>query len=391
MEITVLGQGGASHGDLYTKLDDDSALHTLSAAHAAGISFFDTSPWYGVGLSECRFGLALHRLPREELQVQTKVGRFLVPDPRGMNGVPMAWIGGMHNSVTFDYSGPAIERQLEDSLQRTGLGRIESLVIHDLEPTPHLDKERGDDGIRTATRHLEELKHKGGFATLQRLRRDGKILGFGAGVNIDENGEDPEKKRAWNRAYVDALLAMPEEAKEGGAALPGSRGLDFLLIANMHSLLTTEAADLGILDKCSRAGVSLIVGGPFSSGILATGADPRDGSVPYYNYQPATDDVRERCRKIERCCESHGVPLIAAALQYPLRHPAVACVIPGAKSEAELASNVELMNVAIPDQLWRDLQDRGSSRNSESTRTIHKPESRRKSKNIEASTMRNIL
>ena len=127
----------------------------------------------------------------------------------------------------------------------------------------------------------------------------------------------------------------------------------------MHSLLTTEAADLGILDKCSRAGVSLIVGGPFSSGILATGADPRDGSVPYYNYQPATDDVRERCRKIERCCESHGVPLIAAALQYPLRHPAVACVIPGAKSEAELASNVELMNVAIPDQLWRDLQDRG--------------------------------
>ena len=279
LHVTVLGQGGASMGDLYTKLDDSVALRALEAAYDAGISFFDTSPWYGVGLSEMRFGLALHRLPRDQLQVQTKVGRFLVPDPAGLNGAPMGWIGGLHNRVEFDYTGAAIERQLEDILQRTGLGRIESLVIHDLEPTPHrrLEVRAGgetvelDDGLAAAERHLVELRDGGGFAALQRLRREGKIRAFGAGMNIDEGGEDPQKKRAWNRAYVDALLELGDRGD-------GERGIDFLLIANMHSLLNAEAKDLGILEKCEAAGVSLIVGGPFSSGILATGADPPGSS-----------------------------------------------------------------------------------------------------------------
>ena len=110
LEVTVLGQGGASLGDLYTKLEDVSALRSLSLAHEAGIAFYDTSPWYGVGLSEMRFGLALHRLPRDDLIVQTKVGRYLVPDARGQNGVPVGWIGGLHNSIRFDYSGAALER-----------------------------------------------------------------------------------------------------------------------------------------------------------------------------------------------------------------------------------------------------------------------------------------
>ena len=143
---------------MYTKLEDGSALRTLGAAHEAGISFYDTSPWYGVGLSELRFGVALHRLPRDELQIQTKVGRFLVPDPKGRNGVPVGWIGGLHMGVVFDYSGPAIQRQYEDSLQRTGLGRIESLVIHDLEPNPHRDPSTGTDGVVTATSHLQDLR-----------------------------------------------------------------------------------------------------------------------------------------------------------------------------------------------------------------------------------------
>jgi len=137
----------------------------------------------------------------------------------------------------------------------------------------------------------------------------------------------------------------------------GLRGIDFLLCANLYSLLNHEAHECGILDECLRAGISVIVGGPYSSGILATGADPPDGRAPNYNYQPASDEVRARCRRIEAVCRKHRVPLIAAALQFPLTHPAVSCVIPGGKSAAEVRSNVDLMNWPIPLLLWEDLKE----------------------------------
>ena len=235
---------------------------------------------------------------------------------------------------------------LADSLQRTGLGFVDSLVIHDLEPTPH--RTETDDGVSTARKHLETLESSG-FAKLQSLRARG-VKAFGAGVNIDEDGEDPRIKREWNREYVKRLLAWRHTT--GG-------GIDFLLLANMHSLLTHEAEDLGILDECYKHGVGIVIGGPFSSGILATGADPKDGSVPKYNYQPASDGIRERVRNIEKVCLSHGVPLIAAALQYPLRHPAVCSVIPGGAGAAEVASNVALMNVEVPEAMWAELVGEG--------------------------------
>lgn len=231
---TVLGQGGAPLGDLYEHISDKQALETLEVALAEGIGFFDTSPWYGVGLSEARFGLALHRAPRNMFTIQTKVGRFLVPDANAVNGTAVGWMGGYHFGVRFCYTADAFERQLQDSLQRTGLGRIESLVIHDLEPTCHRDPERGFDGVETARAYLEELKTSG-FAALQRMRAAGTIQAFGAGVNSDEDGEDPETKRAWNQAYVRELLALPQT---NGLGL---RGIDFLLCANLYSLLNHEA------------------------------------------------------------------------------------------------------------------------------------------------------
>jgi D-threo-aldose 1-dehydrogenase len=161
--VTVLGQGGAPLGDMYVKLDDATATGALSVAHEAGITLFDTAPWYGVGLSEARFGVALHRVPRDSFSLQTKVGRFLVPDPAGMNGKAVGWIGGFHNRIAFDYTAAGFERQLEDSLQRTGLGRIDSVVIHDLEPTPHRNPATGDTGLATAHAHLAQLR-KSGFA-----------------------------------------------------------------------------------------------------------------------------------------------------------------------------------------------------------------------------------
>ena len=150
VRVSVLGQGGAPLGDLYRKIDDGTALGALAVAHDAGITYYDSSPWYGVGLSEMRCGLALHRVPRSSFVFQTKVGRYLVPDPAAKNGTSVGWLGGLHMGVRFDYSAAALERQLEDSLQRTGLGYIDSLVLHDCEPTPHRDPAKG--GARAGAR-----------------------------------------------------------------------------------------------------------------------------------------------------------------------------------------------------------------------------------------------
>lgn len=350
VQVSVLGQGGAPLGDLYQKIDDATALGALTTAYEAGVTFFDTSPWYGVGLSECRFGLALHRLPRDSFKVSTKVGRFLVPDAACVNGTRVGWIGGFHMRIRYDYTSDAFERQLADSLQRTGLGRMDSLVVHDLEPVSFHDPAKADDGVSTARVHLAALRTSG-FGALQRMRAAGTIGAFGAGINSVEDGEDPEVKRGWNREYAHALLTMHEGS--------GERGIDFLLLANMHSLLNSDARDIGILSACAARGVSVIIGGPYSSGILATGADPAGGGEPMYNYLPASAEVRARTRRIEATCARHGVPLIAAALQYPLRHPSVACVIPGGKNPVEVASNVALMNVAIPEPLWAELEAAG--------------------------------
>ncbi|KAH8049808.1 D-arabinose 1-dehydrogenase [Aureococcus anophagefferens] len=290
LEVTVLGCGGASLGDLY-------------------------------------------------------VGRTLEPDLGG--GPRRGWKHGAHFSVTFDYSGAAFRTQLRDSLQRTGLARVESLVIHDLEPNAH---KSADDptGAATTKRHLDALASSG-FAALCELRASGAIRAFGAGVNADEDGEDAAAKAAYNADYVNQLFALGDEA-------PGGRGLDFLLIANCYSLLNFSAA--GILDECEKRGVAVVIGGPFSSGILATGPDPPRGTA-MYNYRPASDDVRATARRIEAICKRHGVPLVAAALQFPLGHPAVASVIPGGKSPAEVRSNVASMRRPIPGALWADLRAAG--------------------------------
>ncbi len=223
LQVTVLGMGGASLGDLYTRIPDSQALAALEAAHESGIAFFDTAPWYGVGLSEARFGLALHRLPRDSFVLQTKVGRYLVPDPQARNGQSVGWLAGYHFTPLHDYSAAALERQLQDSLQRTGLGRVDSLVIHDLEPCAAggASPATFEQGAVACRHHLEVLRTSGIHA-LRRLREAGAVRAFGAGVNSDEGGEDPAKKAAWNVEYVDALLAL-------GSG--GGRGLDFLLCA----------------------------------------------------------------------------------------------------------------------------------------------------------------
>ena len=274
---------------------------------------------------------------------QTKVGRYLVPDRRCQNGVPVGWRGGFHFGVRFDYSAAAFQRQMEDSLQRTGLGYIDSIVIHDLEPTPRLGTQ--EEKTEHALADVKVLASSGwGYLVAQRDR--GHLKAFGAGLNSNEDGEDEALKRAWNKKYVRALVELHQTQGK----------IDFLLLANMWSLLNFEAYEDGILQVCEEHGIKIIVGGPYSSGILATGADPTNGSVPYYNYGHASDAVRARCRRIEKICQQFGVPLIAAALQFPLLCSSVVSVIPGGKNEWEVCSNVDNMNVQIPNELWHALK-----------------------------------
>jgi D-threo-aldose 1-dehydrogenase len=344
LNVTVLGMGGASLGDLYIKITNIQAVKTLEAAYNRDINFYDTSPWYGVGLSEARFGLTLHDVPRNSFILQTKVGRYLIPDRKCQNGIPVGWIGGFHFNIQFDYSANAFKRQIEDSIQRMGLGYIDSIVIHDLEPTCRVGINYNEK-TNLAKSDLTILLDSG-YDYLIEQRHLGNIKAFGAGLNSNEGNEDLTLKREWNKYYVQQLLQLHKKGKS----------IDFLLLANMFSLLNFEAFEDGILDICLKNDISVIIGGPYSSGILATGPDPSNGSIPYYNYSKASDSIRQRCRKIEKICNSFSVPLIAAAIQFPLLHPSVVSVIPGGKNEWEVNSNVDNMNIEIPNDLWKELK-----------------------------------
>lgn len=312
IRVTQMGFGGAPLGNLYKPVPEEDAEAVIEAAWTAGIRFYDTAPYYGYGLSERRVGERLRRRGRDDFVLSTKVGRVL--KPRG-GKVPddAAFPGSLPFAPVFDYSYDGFMRSCEDSLQRLGLGRIDILLIHDLAAETH-GKEPYPAHFRMAMR--------GGYRALDELKRNGDIGAIGFGLND------------WHPC-LDALAL---------------HDFDCCLLAGRYTLLEQGALD-GFLPECERRGVSIIIGGPFNSGILAGGTT--------YNYTPAPPEIRERVRRIEAVCKSHDVPLPAAALQFPLTHPAVAAVIPGAKAPAEVAANVKLLQQAIPTALWRDLKSEG--------------------------------
>lgn len=313
--LTQLGQGTAPLGDLFVKLDEPGATGVIDAAWDAGIRFFDTAPWYGVGQSEQRCGRALYRRPREEFVLQTKVGRYLIPPALGRAPRPTIWKHGLPFNVVFDYTYDGIMRSVEQSLARLGISRIDTLVIHDLDFGYHSNE------VKLAA-HLTQL-HTSGSVALEALRDQGVIRGFGAGIN--------------ERAMIPRLLDLVD--------------LDFFLVAMPYTLLDQDVLDHEF-PLCAERNVGLIIGAVFASGILATGAVP--GAT--YAYQPAEADVVEKVRRIEAVCARHDVPLAAAAIQFPLAHPLVASVIPGAVSASQVQRNAELLRTPIPAELWDELK-----------------------------------
>jgi D-threo-aldose 1-dehydrogenase len=317
LSVTPLGVGTAPLGNLYRTLPDAIARETLDTAIELGIRYFDTAPYYGFGLSERRVGDSVRGRPG--MVISTKAGRLLRPAPGADRAAERhGFLSPMPFEPEFDYSYDGVLRSHEDSLQRLGFDRIEILLIHDIGQLTHGDRH----GER-----LAQLIDGGGLKALRRLREEKTVSAIGLGVN-----------------EIDICLDLMDRA-----------GLDILLLAGRYTLLEQGAIG-ALLPRCITEGVSVVIGGPFNSGILATGVS---APTPRYNYTPAPAAIRERASDIEAVCASHGVPLIAAALQFPLAHPAVASVIPGFASAGEVRAGVAHYHTPIPDALWSDLRSEG--------------------------------
>jgi D-threo-aldose 1-dehydrogenase len=300
LQVTQLGLGSAPLGGLFEAVSDDEAHRVVEAAWKAGIRFFDTAPLYGHGLAEQRFGAVLRTKPRDEFVIATKVGRLLRKDAPPEPG--QAYKGAPPVNPVFDFSYDGVMRSAEESLVRLGLDRIDVLHIHD-----------PDD-------HYEEAL-SGAYRALDRMRSEGTIKAVGAGMN-----------------QAEMLARFAREAD-----------FDCFLLAGRYTLLDTIGLK-ELLPLCVEKGIAIIAGGVFNSGILA---DPRPGAT--YNYQAAPPALVERALELEAVCNRRGVDLKAAAIQFPLRHPAVASVLTGCRSVAEVEENVRMFETPIPDTLWDEL------------------------------------
>ncbi len=318
MTFTELGLGTAPLGNLFRAISDDAAQAVMEAAWAAGVRVFDTAPLYGLGLSETRLNRFLRGKPRDAYVLSTKVGRlFRATTPDRRDGQDK-WFDVPSRNEIYDYSHDGVLRSLEFSLERLGVDRVDALFAHDLDMFNH-----GDRAVLDAK--LAEFM-AGGYRALVRLRDEGVIRAFGAGVN------------EWQPCQ---WLA--------------ERGdFDLFLLAGRYTLLEQEAQD-SFLPLCVARGIGVVIGGPYNSGILATG--PRPGA--HYNYGPAPQPILDRAARIEKVCAAHGVRLVDAAFRFPLLHPAVVSVIPGGQGVAEMDSNLRAASAAIPTGLWSDLKAGG--------------------------------
>lgn len=306
-QVTRMGLGTAPLGNLFAEVDDGEARAVVDAAYRRGIRFFDTAPLYGYGLAERRTGGTLCAKSRESFVLATKVGRLLrsgrEPDPsQFFKGEPF-YKSTPPVAPVFDFSYDGIMRSLEESLQRLGLDRVDVLHIHD--PDEHYDEAVG-----------------GAFKALSELRSQGVISAVGAGMN------------QW-----EMLARFAEEAD-----------FDCFLLAGRYTLLDQSALPK-LLPLCEAKGIAIIIGGVFNSGLLA---DPKPGAK--FNYVPAPPALVDRARCIGEVCARHGVSLTAAALRFPFGHPAVASVLVGCRSVAELEENVAAFETDVPAALWQDLK-----------------------------------
>ncbi|WP_329202262.1 aldo/keto reductase [Streptomyces sp. NBC_01435] len=311
VEVTELSFGAAAIGNLFTAVEPEQAAAAVAAAWDEGVRYFDTAPHYGLGLSERRLGEALRDRPRDAYVLSTKVGRVLDPLPadatgRGGDGLCEGFAVPATHRRRWDFSADGVRRSIEDSLERLGLDRIDIAYLHD-----------PDD-------HAETAFHEA-YPELEKLRAQGVVGAIGAGMN--------------QTAMLTRFLRDTD--------------VDVVLCAGRYTLLDQSALN-GLLPEAAARGRSVVVGGVFNSGLLA---DPRPGAT--YDYTAAPLSLLDRALRIKAVTEGHGVPLRAAALHYPLAHPAVAGVLVGTRSPDEVRDAAALLRREIPDELWDELRAEG--------------------------------
>lgn len=324
LTFTELGMGTAPLGNLYRAISDDDAYATLQTAWDGGVRYYDTAPLYGLGLSETRLNRFLRDKPRDDYVLSTKVGRLLRPTMPEKRDGQDKWFDVPARNEEFDFTYDGLMRSLEFSFERLGQYRTDILFCHDLDVFNMGSQERVD-------HHLAQLMDEktGGYNALLKMRDEGVIKAFGAGVNVWETCQ-------WLTERGD---------------------FDMFLLAGRYTLLEQTAQD-SFLPLCIERGIGIVLGGPYNSGILATG--PVDGA--FYNYDPAPAEILNRVGKIEAVCRAHGVKLMDAAFQFPLLHPQVVSVIPGGQGVNEATTNLAAEQAVIPDQLWQDLKSQGLMR-----------------------------
>ena len=317
LKVTTIGLGGTGLGNMYQAVETETAIATVQAAYDGGVRYFDTAPVYGFGVSEIRLGQAIKSLPRKEIVISSKVGYELIPI-RPEEQKPALWAKPGLFRAEFAYSRDAVMRSIEGSLKRLDTDHIDMVAIHD--PDEAIRFAPGEDPY--AKSHFKEAM-AGAYPALDDLRSQGAIKAIGVGIN------------QW-QMLSDFVVAGR---------------FDYFLLAGRYTLLEQEPLAT-LLPACQQHGIRIIIGGPYNSGVLATG--PVKGAM--FNTRLAPEPVLERVRKIQAVCLRHDVSLAAAALQFPLAHPVVASVIPGAQSVEELQQNLAYMREPIPSALWADLK-----------------------------------
>jgi D-threo-aldose 1-dehydrogenase len=319
IEVTCLGLGGGALGGLYEPVAADDAIKAVEQAYELGIRYFDAAPLYGHGRSEERLGHGLAGVDRSSFVLSTKVGMMIDPRPSSEPGAERRYADPFLLDGYFDFSYDACLRSLEASMRRLRTDRVDIVYIHDPDEGDSLappDKRTGRD-------HLAEAMD-GAYRALDELRAQAVIGAIGVGLN-----------------GTDMLVRFA-----------GAGDFDCFLLANRYTLLEQNGLH-GLLPLCVERDISIIVGGVFNSGILATGTS---GARPTYNYAPADVETIARVAGIQQACAEYGVPLAAAALRFPLAHPAVAAVLPGARSASEVRGNVAAVGTQIPSGLWETIR-----------------------------------
>lgn len=318
--VTELGLGCGPFGNMMRAMNDTDATETVASAIDAGISYFDTAPSYGFGLSEKRLGQALTAVGSEKTVISSKVGydlRTIAPSVQ----TSKLWVDTPGMAAEYDFGRDAVLRSIDASLSRLGVDSLDMVAIHD--PDGAVKVGAGEDPYSKS--HFKEAMD-GAFPELASLRNQGVIKAIGVGLN------------QWQMLCDFAIAG----------------DFDYFLLAGRYTLLD-QSSLARLMPICEERHISLVIGGPYNSGILATGAV--DGAT--YNYSPASAAVMDKVSKIQAVCDRYGIPLPAAALRFPLLHPLVASTIPGARSPAEVVGATEMLSIQIPDDFWEELKAEG--------------------------------